>query len=166
MKENDPIAQARVQWLRHGWSESADGMCLVLELLRAHRIFSDRADRVLRPLGLTFARYKALMKLSFSSEGAMPVGRLGACLQVHPTSVTNTIDRLEGDGMVRRVPGDSDKRIVIVRITAKGRDVAAKATGVLNAQVFEDVGLSARESALLWGVLRSIRASEGDFHRS
>ena len=57
-----------------------------------------------RPYGLTFARFEALALLSFSRRGALPLGKIGDRLQVHPTSVTNTVNRLERDGLVRRAP--------------------------------------------------------------
>ena len=62
----------------------------------------ERIDAVLRPLELTFARYEVLRLLSFSSAGAMPMTRLGSLLQVHPTSVTSAVDRLERQGFVER----------------------------------------------------------------
>ena len=122
-----------------------------------------RVDDVLRPLGLTFARYELLMLLSFSRTGALPLGKVGERLQVHPASVTNLIDRLETDGLVRRRSHPSDARIVLARISAAGRRLATRATTDLNAQVFEAIGLSEAESSQLFRLLRKIRHDAGDF---
>ena len=48
--------------------------------------------------------------LGFSREGALPLGKAGARLQVHQTSVTNAVDRLEAQGFVRRVPTSHEWR--------------------------------------------------------
>ena len=44
------------------------------------------------------------MLLLFSRRGSLPMARIGERLQVHPASVTNAVDRLEAQGLVRRVP--------------------------------------------------------------
>ena len=78
---------------------------MVTSLVRAQQLLMERIDAVLRPLELTFARYEVLRLLSFSSAGAMPMTRLGSLLQVHPTSVTSAVDRLERQGFVERRRG-------------------------------------------------------------
>src|SRR5579875_3059425 len=108
-------------------------MAVVTSIMRVQQIFLARADEVLRPFGLTFARYEVLMLLSFSSRGALPLGKIGERLQVNPASVTNAIDRLEEQGLVARVPNPTDGRGILARITPVGRDRAAAATGALNA---------------------------------
>ncbi len=80
------------------------------------------------------------MLLSFTKRGRLPLGKIGERLQVHPTSVTNVIDRLESTGLVERIPHPDDARTTLAAITHKGRNVATKATAVLNANVFEPMG--------------------------
>src|ERR671929_617351 len=132
----DPVAEARRQWVEHGWGEAADGMAAVTSLMRAQQIVSARVEEVLRPYALTFARYEVLMLLLLSRRGSLPMARVGERLQVHPASVTNAVDRLEGQGFVRRVPHPTDRRTTLVELTDAGRAVAAKATDELNASVF------------------------------
>ena len=93
-----------------------------------------RLNELLRPYGLTFPRYEALMLLSFTRAGALPLGKIGERLQVHRTSVTNIIDKLEADGLVRRVPHAEDRRATLAEITDAGRAAAKAATEVLNAE--------------------------------
>jgi DNA-binding MarR family transcriptional regulator len=158
----DPILEAQRQWQVHGWAEAAPGMAAVTSIVRAQQIFLARIDAVLRPLGLTFARYEVLMLLDFSRSGALPLGTVGSRLQVHPTSVTNAVDRLESDGLLRREPHPRDRRATLAVITSEGRSRAAAATEAVNA-VFCDPGLGPDEVAELVRILARLRRRAGDF---
>lgn len=160
--ERDPIREAHRQWVAHGWEDAADGMAMVTSVVRVQQLLLERIDAVLRPLGLTFARYEVLRLLSFSSAGAMPMTRLGSLLQVHPTSVTSAVDRLEKQGYVVRSRRESDRRVVLATITDDGRAVVEEATGGLNSSVFEVPGLSSSELADLTRLLGVLRAGAGD----
>src|SRR5688572_10947673 len=156
--ERDPIREAHRQWVAHGWAEAADGMAMVTSVVRVQQLLLERIDAVLRPLGLTFARYEVLRLLSFSSAGAMPMTRMGSLLQVHPTSVTSAVDRLEKQGYVARSRRDSDRRVVLATLTDAGRAVVEEATAGLNSSVFEVPGLSSSELADLTRLLGVLRA--------
>lgn len=162
----DPIAEARRQWEDHGWGAAADGMAAVTSVMRAQQLMQARVDGVLRPLGLTFARYELLMLLHFSSTGALPVTKASLRLQVHPTSVTNAVDRLERAGLVVRRPDPSDGRGTLVAITEQGRQLALSATERLNREVFEQPGLPGRRVGTLVRTLAELRLAAGDFASS
>ncbi|MEZ5340456.1 MAG: MarR family transcriptional regulator [Acidimicrobiales bacterium] len=130
----DPIAEARRQWIEHGWVEAADGMEVVTAVTRVQQLFQNAVDSALRPHGLTFARYELLTLLSFTRTGALPLGKVGARLQVHAASVTSAVDRLERDGHVERRPNPDDGRSYLAAITEAGRDLVAAATSDLNEQ--------------------------------
>jgi DNA-binding MarR family transcriptional regulator len=159
----DPVAEARRQWVEHGWADAADGMAAVTSLMRAQQIVSTRVEEALRPYNLTFARYEVLMLLLLSRRGSLPMARIGERLQVHPASVTNAVDRLEAQGLARRTPHPTDRRATLVEITDDGRAVAAKATDELNATVFASPGLSPDGVERLVAVLTELRGAAGDF---
>ena len=159
----DPVQEAHRQWSAHGWEQAADGMAAITAIMRAQQIVQARVDEVLRPLNLTFSRYELLMLLHFSRTGALPVTRASTRLQVHPTSVTNAVDRLEAAGLVRRLPHPTDGRGTLVQITDDGRAQALAATEQLNARVFTDPGLPPRRLASLMSGLRELRRGAGDF---
>jgi DNA-binding MarR family transcriptional regulator len=160
--ERDPIREAHRQWVAHGWSAAADGMAMVTSLTRVQQLIMERIDAVLRPLDLTFARYEILRLLSFSRAGGMPMTRLGSLLQVHPTSVTSAVDRLEKQGYVERVRRTDDRRVVVASITRAGRAVVETATEGLNTEVFERPGLSPVQLAALTELLGAVRSDAGD----
>jgi DNA-binding MarR family transcriptional regulator len=159
----DPVEEARRHWAAHGWAGAADGMAAVTSLMRAQAIVLARVDAVLRPLGLTFARYEVLMLLLFSRRGSLPLSRIGERLQVHPASVTNAVDRLEATGLVRRDPHPRDRRTTLATLTPAGRELATTATQALNSDVFSRPGLATEQVGTLVGVLTALRHDAGDF---
>ncbi len=101
----DPIDRAGQLWEQHWPDEPGQvyaSMRAVTSIMRAHQILIAALDGLLRPYGVTFSRYEALVLLTYSREGALSLSKLGERLQVHATSVTNVIDRLEAAGLVRR----------------------------------------------------------------
>ncbi len=138
-------------------------MAAITSVTRAHQIMMARIDEVLRPAGLTFARYELLTLLGFSRTGALPMAKASARLQVHPTSVTNAVDRLEAAGLVRRVPHPTDRRATLIEITDAGRALAASATDELNARVFAEPGLPDDRLRELVRILAEFRHNAGDF---
>lgn len=159
----DPIAEARRQWAEHGWADAADGMAAVTAIMRTQQIILARIESVLKPLGVTFARYELLTLLSFTRNGALPMNKASARLQVHPTSVTNAVDRLQASGFVRRVAHPSDGRATLVEITAAGRAVVLTATERLNSEVFSTLGIQQSDVTSLIAILADFRRDAGDF---
>lgn len=159
----DPITEARRQWEAHGWGEASEGMAAITSIVRAQQLFLGRIDAVLRPLELTFARYEVLMLLLFSRRGSLPLNKIGARLQVHPTSVTNAVDRLEQQDLIKRVPHSSDRRTTLAEILPSGRDLALRATEALNREVFSRPGLDHSDLGRLVDVLQRLRQGAGDF---
>jgi DNA-binding MarR family transcriptional regulator len=128
----DPIEEAARQWRRHWGSSHVAEMTAVTSIMRTQQILLGRLNEVLEPFGLTFARYEALMLLYYSRSGALPMGKIGGRLQVHPTSVTNLIDGLERAGYVTRTPHPTDRRTTLGSITEDGRRTAVAATEALH----------------------------------
>jgi DNA-binding MarR family transcriptional regulator len=157
----DPIARAGDLWERR-WGASP-AMLAVTSIMRAQQILLAELDTLLKPYELTFARYEALVLLTFSRAGALPLSKIGERLMVHPTSVTNTIDRLERQGYVRRRRNPRDGRGVLAGITDEGREVVERATADLMAR---DFGLDAYDGKRLlevFDLLRTLRVAAGDF---
>ena len=155
----DPIEEAGRQWRRHWGSSHVAQMMAVTSVMRAQQILLARLNQVLEPFELTFARYEALMLLYYSRAGALPLGKIGGRLQVHPTSVTNLIDGLERAGYVQRSPHPNDRRATLGSITQQGRETAAAATEALHAIRFGTDPLTKGELQTLSDVLRQFRLS-------
>ena len=112
----------------------------------------------MRP-GLRFA----LVLLCFSSRGSLPLGKMGERLQVHPTSITSTVQRLEADGLITRRPHPEDGRAVLAEVTDAGRALVDAATADLVDADFALGSLSDDELAGLSEQLRPVRRAAGDY---
>lgn len=159
----DPIEEAARQWRERWGHEPLAAMRAVTSVMRVQQLWLGRLNDALRPHGLTFARYEALMLVHFSRSGSLPLGKIGARLQVHPTSVTNLVDGLEQQGLVRRLPHPSDRRTTLASITLAGREVAQAATEALHEIRFGTEPLGDVELDSLSELLRLARAAAGDF---
>lgn len=161
--EHDPVARVHADWLQNGWDEAADGIATVTALARVHQILTARIDAVLRPLDLNLARFEMLALLAFSETGAMPLAQASSHLQVHQTSVTNTVERLGRVALVERRPHPIDGRANLIAITPQGRDLALQAARELNRVVFADLGLPTSGVLELNRLLADLRMSAGDY---
>ena len=158
----DPIELARRNWVAAGWPDAADGMALVTSIMRVQQLLLADIEGVLRPHGLSFARFEVLRLLAFTRRGELPVGKIGERLQVHPASVTNAVDRLEQAGLVARSANPADGRSIMAAITPAGRELVERCTAVLNDRVFEVNSLGQREITATRGALDQLRRHLGD----
>lgn len=157
----DPILRAAELWdERIG---PARTMAAVTSVMRVQQILLSAVDGALRPNGLTFARYEALVLLTFARTGRLPMRVMGERLQLHPTSVTNIVDRLQADGLVRRAPHPTDRRATLVEITEAGSALLEDATKSVTAIDFGLTGLTPDEETQLTGLLGRVRRAAGDF---
>jgi DNA-binding MarR family transcriptional regulator len=160
----DPIDEAADQWARR-WA-GVPQMHAVTSLMRVQQLVLARLDAILRPHGLTFARYEALVLLVFSSRGSLPLGKMGERLQVHPTSVTSIVDRLEAAGLVVRRRHPEDGRAVLAEITDVGRALVERATTDLVGADFGLDALAEVDLRSLSELLRPVRQAAGDYETS
>lgn len=101
--------------------------------------------------------------LAFTRTGALPITKASDRLQVHVTSVTHAIRRLEAGGLVERTPHPTDGRTTLVWITDLGRSTVEDATATLNKEVFADIGMSDEQSRALAASIETLRRHSGDF---
>lgn len=157
----DPIARADELWQQR-WGP-VPSMGAITSIMRAQQILLAEVDAVVKPYGLTFARYEALVLLTFSKAGELPMSKIGERLMVHPTSVTNTVDRLVRSGLVDKRPNPNDGRGTLASITDKGREVVESATQDLVAMEFGLGVYDAEECAEIFALLRPLRIAAQDF---
>jgi DNA-binding MarR family transcriptional regulator len=157
----DPIARAASLWEENVGTSTV--MAAVTSIMRVQQILQSAVDTALKPHGLTFARYEALVLLYFARRGSLPMRVMGQRLQLHPTSVTNIVDRLEADGLVKRIAHPTDRRTTLVEITETGRQRRAAATEAVTSVDFGLRGLTDRQTEALTDLLAKVRRASGDF---
>ena len=109
-------------------------------LLDASRIQFARLEEALKSVGLSAAKYKVLSQIAKSRE-PVPLRLLAEEQQCVASNVTTLIDRLETDGLVRRVDDPADRRSKRAELTDLGREKAEE-----GARVVADVERSFAES--------------------
>lgn len=137
-------------------------LAAVASIVRTGQILAARMNDALAPFSLTMERYEVLMLLFLSRRGSLPLAKLGARLQTHPTGASDLVDVLERHGYATCAPAPQEPRTTLVTITERGRQVAAEATTLLNQQQFGTTPLREQELVALTEILRRVRAGAGD----
>ncbi|MFT0891932.1 MarR family winged helix-turn-helix transcriptional regulator [Pseudochelatococcus sp. G4_1912] len=87
-------------------------------LVHAARLHRTRVGEHLTALGLFPGQEQVLQALA--TADSMTMGELSYMLRVKPPTASKTIARLTAQGLVERVAGPGDARIVAVRLTEEG----------------------------------------------
>ena len=159
----DVVEASRRVWLERWDPEAASGMAVFTAVLRSYQLLNDQVATVMRSHDLTFARYEVLTWLATDPESSLTLSWISKTLRIPPATVTNIIDRLEDDKLVRRVPHPSDARTTLAVITPRGQKAATDATRELNSIVYEQIGLSERQRSQLVDLLAELRANGNEF---
>ena len=92
---------------------------LLQSLMRADHAFEARLETALDLNGLSIAKFGVLRELAQGGE-PMPLGQLAERLACVKSNITQLVDRLEAEGLVRRVPDAEDRRSTRAEITEEG----------------------------------------------
>jgi DNA-binding MarR family transcriptional regulator len=138
-------------------------MASATSIMRVQQLLLGEFDATVGPHGLTFARYEALVLLAFSRQHGLPMSKIGQRLMVHPTTVTNIVQRLVRQGLVERDPNPADGRGMLASITPEGLRVMEAATKDLVATGFALGALTPSEHEQLFTLLRKVRVAAADF---
>lgn len=157
----DPIHEMRVQWDKR-WAGGLEAEAAT-QLMRVHQIVQLRLDNALREFDLTLARFEALVVLTWSRQGPLPLSRLGRHLMIRPASVTNIVDRLVAQGFAERFQHPTDRRVVLAEATEAGHRVVGRATKRIIAMQNGLAGLDDDDLEQLIKLGEKLRRAAGDF---
>ena len=136
---------------------------VALAIVLTSEMLTKEADRLLRGFGLTEAQFNVLMLLAFQAgpEGISQT-KLSRMLLVNRANVTGLVDRMERDGLIERASEPGDRRMRMIRMTPRGKDLLEKAVQPYVAKVDGIVsGLSSKEQDHLLKLLENIRSRIG-----
>lgn len=94
---------------------------VVSSLLQAAHAVERRLEEALEKVGLSGPKFSALTHLVEAGE-PLSLGELAARLACVRSNITQLVDRLEADGLVRRVKDPADRRSVRAAVTPLGRE--------------------------------------------
>lgn len=157
----DPVQVAHDIWADNGWRETAGGMAAVTSIGRVNQLINQRADQILTPLELSFARYEVLVVLYFNPD-PVSLSFIAGALQLHQATVTGLVDKLEKQGLLVRQPHPDDRRSTLARLTRQGRSRARTAIKRMNTGLFSELGLDVEQVQTLVALLATIRREWGD----
>lgn len=107
----------------------------------------------LKPLGLTYTQYIAMMIMWEEKE--VTAAHLGERLHLDSGTLTPMLKKMEQGGLITRQRSSVDERNLVVSITQQGEDLRRKALKV-PAQMAQCVNLTAEEAVTLYGLLYKI----------
>jgi DNA-binding MarR family transcriptional regulator len=133
---------------------------LLMRLVHAAGAIEGLLERAVEASGLSLAKLGVLRAL-VATDGALPLGRLAESLCCAKSNVTQLIDRLEAEGLVRREADPEDRRSTLAVITEEGRrryEAAARAHDEAERRILERLPAEQRErlAALLLEIRTAI----------
>lgn len=131
---------------------------LGLRLGEVHRLWRAELDSRLRPLGLSMARWVALVNLAAYPEG-LTQNALALRVGIKGPTLVKQLDQLEADGWVERRDDPVDRRVKRVFVTAKAKPALKSISAVghqLRHELLQDVDLE--EIAVVTAMLERMKA--------
>lgn len=100
-------------------SHSQGDAASMFGLIQAARALEDRLESSLGEVQLSLTKQAVLTALVQSNE-PLTLGELATAVACVRSNMTQVVDRLEGDGLVKRVADPSDRRVVRAQLTEAG----------------------------------------------
>jgi DNA-binding MarR family transcriptional regulator len=150
-RKNHPVAEQAAA------STSESPGELMHALIHAAQNLQNRVEDAFEDVGLSWAKYGVLAKLA-EAGNPLSLSDLASRLSCVRSNMTQLVDRLEADGLVRRAPDPSDRRVVRAELTPLGVDRAEAGARQLKAVEMEfGTSLSSSGRDALAGVLSQLR---------
>ncbi|HEV8195013.1 MAG TPA: MarR family transcriptional regulator [Gemmatimonadales bacterium] len=136
------------------------GVPLIFQILNAARELQGRLESSLDELDLSPGKAGVLKTLARAGK-PVPLSELAECNKCVRSNVTQLVDRLEADGLVRRTDDPDDRRVTLASLTDKGRKAYVLAQRVVDQHEQEILNvLSPKEAAALVKVLRELTGQQ------
>jgi DNA-binding MarR family transcriptional regulator len=95
----------------------------MFSLLHAAQLLQERIERALEDVGLSSAKH-GVLRILHEAGDPLPLGELAGRAHCVRSNMTQLIDRLETEGLVRRSSDSADRRVVRAELTDVGRERA------------------------------------------
>lgn len=163
----DDSIDAQVRWAVANWPQidpEVEGISTRLD--KIHRHFHNAFRASLGDAGLSREEWRVLISLHGSMRSH---GWLCRDQNVSTGAMTNRLDKLEGRGLIRRIPDPDDRRGVLLELTTEGRtrlDEYIDAAAGRERELLDDLTLTEKRqlNELLSKLLISLQANEAKGH--
>jgi MarR family 2-MHQ and catechol resistance regulon transcriptional repressor len=152
-----PLAPETTQLLDHYLRVERSDPCsgALFVVLKAMRALTRYAAAGIEETGLGLSDFGVLEILLH--KGPLPVNTIGPIVDLTPGSISIAVDRLVAKGLVSRIESAEDRRVRIVALTPRGKDLIVKAfrkhAGQMK-RVFSE--LSSEELCAMEGALKKV----------
>ncbi|MCX5397167.1 MarR family winged helix-turn-helix transcriptional regulator [Streptomyces sp. NBC_00102] len=153
-------AQIAAAWRRERPGTPTESIEIVTPLWRLAKLFADDRGRVLRAAGIDAATLDLLSVIRRSGPPyTLSTRELAHRTLVTAGAISQRVARAEREGLVRRSPGESGRRTVMVSLTDEGQAVIERSVdSVLGREATLVASLTDTERALLSGLLEKLTA--------
>lgn len=132
---------------------------IAMNLLRAESLLSAALNRRFRTYGLSTATFNVLMILDGADEPLCPA-EIGSRLLVTRGTVTGLLDSLEKNGLIRRIPDPTDRRMLRIEVTKAASELLERLLPEhFRGETEMLAGLTPREKESLVRLLGKVQAS-------
>jgi len=123
---------------------------IVLETLQKFRLIIGAVRQHSRELETTcgIGGAQVWMLATIADTPDITVSQLSQALSIHVSTASNLLDKLARAGLVERLRGEEDRRVVRLRLTDKGRDIIARAPKPLTGLIVDALEKLSAESLL------------------
>ena len=102
--------------------------------------------------------YQILRVLMYHES--LPISVIGDTLYISRPNMTSHIDKLVKDGMVKRIPDEKDRRIILIKITPKGIALVKKARVIVEKNMCENLSsLNSKELEDFYNALKIVKST-------
>lgn len=117
-------------------ASAKEGGAVMFDLIKAAHALEDQLEKGLGQVGLSMPKFSVLSELARAGE-PLSLSELAAKLSCVRSNMTQLVDRLEADGLVRRTDDPTDRRTVRATLTPLGLErckVGAEAVSRVQAE--------------------------------
>lgn len=156
--EKDSVDEVLEDWDDQRPDLNTEPMEVVLRIQAVAKSFNDLTAEKLQEFSLQWWQYDVLSALRRQGTPyQLAASELAAAGMLTSGAMTHRIDRLEGDGLVRRLHDDRDRRRVLVELTTAGVDLVDRASAArFDAANQCLAGLDPQDRTHLSGILRRL----------
>ena len=163
-ENTDVIDEVQSDWQKQRPDLDSEPIGVVLRIQALAKVLGEQTAKKLSRFDLQWWQYDVLSTLR--RRGApfiMPATDLASSSRLTTGAMTNRIDKLEEDGLVRRLRDENDGRRVLVQLTSMGFELIESATEARFESATEALeSLSNRQREALSHLLRLVLTTQDD----